>query len=268
MLHSQRTNNYLGIQAVHSNPSPKHNGTTQRNTARSFHCTRRGKACIARYRLVKEHKHADNKVQTYPGILKNNVRITAVFRTPAPWTPKLRSTLMQIGKATKTSADQLPSLRNHTAHCTSNPDRHAHEALWQTPRYKKKNVAHHHTAVVDSLAIRAKEMTDQLGGWCFIAIWKKQRCLDLPNFVSVRTILTPRQKHPWFQKNAMRLLRQEQQIFLPALALRSQNLRACTLSRNSLRITSIMRNPRTTSQALHNRTVIYINGVQALLSAD
>jgi len=66
----------------------------------------------------------------------------------------------------------------------------------------------------------------------------------------------------------MRLLRQEQQIFLPALALRSQNLRACTLSRNSRRITSIMRNPRTTSQALHNRTVIYINGVQALLSAD
>ena len=48
-------------------------------------------------------------------------------------------------------------------------------------------------------------------GWCFIVIWKKQRCLDLPNFVSVRTILTPQQKHAWFQKNATRLLLQKQQ---------------------------------------------------------
>jgi hypothetical protein len=116
MLHSQHTNNYLGIQAVHSNPSPKHNGTTQRNTARSFHCTRRGKACIARYRLVKEHKHADNKVQTYPGILKNNVRITAVFRTPAPWTPKLRSTLMQIEKNNQNFC--RPPTQLEKSHCT------------------------------------------------------------------------------------------------------------------------------------------------------
>lgn len=160
MLHSQHTNNYLGIQAVHSNPSPKHNGTTQRNTARSFHCTRRGKACIARYRLVKEHKHADNKVQTYPGILTNKVQSIAVFRTPAPWTPSWgQHWCKSKNKTTKTTADQLPSLRSHTD-CTSNPERHAHEALWQTHRYKKKKVAHHHIAVFDSLAVRASQRHD------------------------------------------------------------------------------------------------------------
>jgi hypothetical protein len=44
--------------------------------------------------------------------------------------------------------------------------------------------------------VPAKDMTDQLGVRLMLhSDMEKQRCLDLPNFVSVRTILTPQQKH-------------------------------------------------------------------------